>query len=126
MLKHIAVISIPVTDQERAKRFYVDTLGMICVRDNTWGEGMRWIEVAPAGATTTLTLVTWFPELVPGKFVGLVIDSDDLEAEYQRLLAQGVEFIEAPSRQDGGIFALLRDPDGNRITLHQFGSLSAN
>jgi catechol 2,3-dioxygenase-like lactoylglutathione lyase family enzyme len=44
----IAVVSVPVSDPERAKAFYVDTLGLECVRDDTSVPGMRWIQVAPA------------------------------------------------------------------------------
>ena len=40
-------VSVPVSDQEQAKEFYVDTLGFELLVDNTWREGMRWSEVAP-------------------------------------------------------------------------------
>ena len=39
-------VSVPVSDQEQAKEFYVDTLGFELLVDNTWREGMRWSEVA--------------------------------------------------------------------------------
>jgi catechol 2,3-dioxygenase-like lactoylglutathione lyase family enzyme len=51
-VEYIAVVSVPVSDQERAKRFYVDTLGFELVRDDTSVPGMRWIQVAPPGGGT--------------------------------------------------------------------------
>lgn len=54
----VQIVSVPVGDQERARAFYVDTLGFELRADDTWGEGMRWIEVAPKGSATSLTLVT--------------------------------------------------------------------
>jgi catechol 2,3-dioxygenase-like lactoylglutathione lyase family enzyme len=40
-------VSVPVSDQEQAKEFYVDALGFELLVDHTWREGMRWSEVAP-------------------------------------------------------------------------------
>jgi catechol 2,3-dioxygenase-like lactoylglutathione lyase family enzyme len=48
-------------------------------------------------------------------------DVDDLAAEYARLAAAGVEFIEKPTRgDDGPAVATLRDPEGNLVQLLQF------
>ena len=46
--------SVPVTDQDRALAFYVDTLGFERRLEFPMGEGARWIELAPAGAATTI------------------------------------------------------------------------
>src|SRR5262249_59710004 len=53
----VRTVGVPVTDQQRALAFYVDTLGFEKRLDVPFGDGKRWIEVAPAGATTTLALV---------------------------------------------------------------------
>ena len=50
------------------------------------------------------------------------LDADDLDAEYQRLQAAGVEFIERPTQYDGLRIATLRDPEGNVVQLLQPGS----
>ncbi len=57
-LTHLQIVSVPVSDQDRARTFYVDVLGFELRRDGTFGQGQRWVEVAPAGAQTSLTLVT--------------------------------------------------------------------
>jgi predicted enzyme related to lactoylglutathione lyase len=46
------------------------------------------------------------------------LDSDNLDADYLRLEAAGVEFIEQPTDYDG-LIATLRDPEGNLIQLFQ-------
>ena len=45
----VRTVGIPVTDQDRALAFYVDTLGFEVRLDLPLGRGSRWIEVAPPG-----------------------------------------------------------------------------
>jgi predicted enzyme related to lactoylglutathione lyase len=121
-MQYVSVISVPVSDQDRAKRFYTDQLGLAVVTESTFGDDLRWIQLGIPGAQTTLTLVTWFDEMPPGSLRGLVIDCEDLDKEYQALTERGVTFLGPPSRLPGGIFAILTDPDGNQIALRQAGS----
>jgi predicted enzyme related to lactoylglutathione lyase len=121
-VEFISVISAPVSDQERAKTFYLDQLGFSLLVEATFGDGLRWIQVGIPGAQTSLTLVTWFDEMPPGSLRGLVIDCKDLDEQYRTLTDRGVRFDGPPSRQPGGVFAVLSDPDGNRISLRQAGS----
>ena len=57
MFRDVVIVSVPVSDQDRAKQFYVETLGFELVRDNPMGADQRWIEVKPPRAQTSLTLV---------------------------------------------------------------------
>ncbi len=82
-ISHIHVVSIPVTDPERAKSFYVDKLGFDVRSDNPMGPDQRWVEVAPKGAQTGLTLVTWFPTMQPGSVKGLVLKTPDIRTTYE-------------------------------------------
>jgi catechol 2,3-dioxygenase-like lactoylglutathione lyase family enzyme len=66
VIGRVQVVSVPVSDQDRAKSFYTDTLGFELRAENVFGDGMRWIEVAPQDSTTSLTLVTWFEDMPPG------------------------------------------------------------
>ena len=52
----VANVAVPVTDHDRALEFYVGTLGFEKRIDAEFGGGQRWVEVAPAGATTTIAL----------------------------------------------------------------------
>ena len=118
----ISVVSVPVSDQGRAKSFYLDRVGFSLIAEATFGDELRWIQVGIPGAQTSLTLVTWFIEMPPGSLRGLVIDCADLEQDYQALKNRGVPFMGPPSRQPGGVFATFSDPDGNVISLRQAGS----
>jgi predicted enzyme related to lactoylglutathione lyase len=122
LMQFVSVVSVPVSDQERAKRFYVEQLGLEVVAEASFGDEMHWIQVGIAGAQTSLTLVNWFDEMPPGSLRGLVIDCESLHHDYRTLVERGVPFIGPPEPQSGGIFAFLTDPDGNRISLRQAGS----
>lgn len=113
----IQLLSIPVSDQDRARDFYVDVLGLELVRDFQASPEMRWVQVRPKGAQTSMTLVTWFPGMPAGSLRGLVLETDDLDAEVARLRGRGVAF-EGDVRDDPwGRSIVLRDPDGNGIVL---------
>jgi predicted enzyme related to lactoylglutathione lyase len=118
-VKDVAVVSVPVSDQERAKSFYVEQLGFELKRDDTSVPGMRWVQVAPKHGTTSLTLVTWFDSMPPGSLRGLVLSSSDLDKDYKELVAKGVEFEQPPTKQPWATEAVLRDPDGNSLVLQQ-------
>ncbi|MFP5022722.1 VOC family protein [Pseudonocardia phyllosphaerae] len=120
-MPQISVVSVPVSDQERALRFYVDTLGFDLVTDASWGDGMRWVQVAPPGSTATLALVTWFDEMPAGSLRGLVVDVPDLDAAYGALRERGLD-IDPPTEQPGGRFFFVADPDGNRLSFRLAGS----
>ena len=70
MADHISLlrlVSIPVADVDRAKAFYVDVLGFEERFDGPFGEGMRWVELAPPDSQATIALVTWFDPMPPGE-----------------------------------------------------------
>ncbi|TMM37016.1 MAG: hypothetical protein E6F99_13410 [Actinobacteria bacterium] len=115
-ITHIQLLSVPVTDQDRARDFYVDTLGFDLVADNPMGPDQRWVQVAPKGGQTALTLVTWFATMPPGSLRGLVLQTPDVDAETERLRAAGVD-ITGPVDEEWGRYATFDDPDGNGLVL---------
>jgi len=117
-IKNVAVVSVPVSDQERAKTFYVDKLGFELQADQSMPP-LRWIRVGPKGGATALTLVDWFDSMPAGSLRGLVVTTDDLQGDYERLKAKGVEFDGPPKKQPWATETVLHDPDGNRIVLQQ-------
>jgi len=118
-IKQVTVVSVPVSDQDRARAFYVDKLGFELIREDASIPGFRWVQVAPKGAATSLTLVNWFDSMPAGSLQGLVFVADDLRAECERLAADGAEFEQLPEERPYGLEAVLRDPDGNRLVLQQ-------
>lgn len=118
-VQDVSVVSVPVSDQERAKAFYVETLGFELTRDDDSVPGIHWVQVTPKGGSTALTLVTWFESMPPGSVQGLVLGSNDLEADCDAFAASGVEFDRQLQEQPWGMEAVIRDPDGNRLVLQQ-------
>lgn len=122
-ISSIQLFSLPVRDQDRARDFYVDVLGFELVRDNPMGGETRWVQVAPPGAQTAITLVTWFETMPPGSMKGTVLETDDLEADVQHLRSRGVPVEGDIQEQPWGRFVTFDDPDGNGIVLQESGLL---
>lgn len=113
----IQVVSIPVSDQDRAKAFYLEKLGFEEVSDAPYRDGMRWVEVRPPGSPTSFTLVTWFPSMPAGSLQGVVIDTPDVQAAYAELMGRGLVFAHEPRQEFWGTFTSFSDPDGNGFVL---------
>lgn len=117
-MSHIAIISIPVTDQQRSKQFYSKVLGFKVIRDNPMGPNQQWIQLAPSEGTTTVTLVTWFEKMPPGCAKGIILETSDIRDEHEKLRSRGLvlsEIEDAP----WGTYATFEDPDGNGWVLQE-------
>jgi catechol 2,3-dioxygenase-like lactoylglutathione lyase family enzyme len=127
MIKSVQVesVSVPVSDQEQAKEFYVDTLGFELLVDDAWRDGMRWSEVSPEHSTTSLMLVTWQAGMLPGMHRVIVMATDEIEAIHQELLAKGIDFELAPTETPRGTQAMFRDPFGNPLMLWEHAVVHA-
>lgn len=119
MSDSIAIVSVPVSDQAKAKAFYTEALGFTVVRDNPMGlQQQRWIQLVPDGGGATITLVTWFESMKPRTQRGLVLTTSDVDARRAELAARGVSVSEVQV-QPWGRFVTFEDPDGNGWVLQQ-------
>jgi catechol 2,3-dioxygenase-like lactoylglutathione lyase family enzyme len=117
-LTNLEVISVPVSDQERARDFYVGKLGFTAQADAQFGESMRWVMLRPPGSGTSITLVTWFDSMPAGSLKGSVLGCDDLEKTLGDLSARGVTFNEEEIQEaPWGRWKTFDDPDGNSWVL---------
>ncbi len=112
------IVSVPVTDQERAKRFYQDVLGFELIREEPMGPGQKWIQLSPKGCSTTVALVTWFEGMRAGGLQGVMLNSTDIDADYALLKSRGVVLTDI-AQQPWGRFSMFSDPDGNGWILRQ-------
>ena len=103
-ITRIQLFSLPVSDQDRARDFYVDVLGFELIADTTMGPDMRWVQVAPAGSSTSMSLVTWFPTMPAGSIKGTVVETDDLDSDVRRLADLGVAIEGGIQEQPWGRF----------------------
>ena len=110
-------VAVPVRDQDRALRFYVDTLGFEVRRDVPLAEGGRWIQVAPPAATTTAVLVAVGADAPVGLDTGITFTTSDAEADRADLLARGVEVDELLRWPGVPAMFAFRDEDGNGLKI---------
>ena len=113
----VVSVAVPVSDQDQAKEFYVDTLGFELLLDKSSREGMRWIEVGPENSATSLMLVSWSDSLLPSMYRVVVVATDDIRAIHEDLVAKGICFELPPTESPNGMQAMFRDPDGNALVL---------
>ncbi len=115
----LEVISVPVSDQDRAKAFYTDVLGFEPRADVAMGDGMRWVQLAPAGGMASITLVTWFETMPPGSLKGIVLATEDIHQTYGELAGRGLHWNGPVEEAFWGTFATFDDPDGNGWVVAQ-------
>ena len=116
-ISQVQLFSLPVSDQDRARDFYVDTLGFELVADTSMGPDQRWVQVRPPGSQASITLVTWFPSMPAGSVKGTVLETDDLDADVTALKARGVRIEGGIQDAPWGRFITFDDPDGNGLVL---------
>jgi catechol 2,3-dioxygenase-like lactoylglutathione lyase family enzyme len=120
-INKLGVVCVPVSDQERAIEFYVDTLGFEKRADVPFGNGYRWVEVAPAGAETAIALVQPREQDPIGIVLAFGLNSSDVEADHADLKEKGVDVDEEISRMGDPVppMFMLRDQDGNTLMVVQ-------
>ncbi|MEM7800166.1 MAG: VOC family protein [Chloroflexota bacterium] len=124
MFQKVSTVSVFVANQDRAKAFYTDILGMELRADNPLfpGATSRWLAVAPAGAETEIIL--YLPDenwehykQVVGKSQAITLALPDMNAVYTSLKEKGVTFISEPEKQPWGTYAIIQDSEGNKLIL---------
>ena len=116
---HVGRVMVPVADQDAAIEFYSEMLGFELAADVPFGDGERWVEVAPPGGGTTLALVPSRGEYQAGRMTGIALDTTDARAVHEELRAKGVD-VDAETMGGDGTVPLLfffRDQDGNSVMV---------
>lgn len=109
-------LTLPVSNQDVAKAFYVDKLGFELRSDTPMpmGENSRWIEVVPSGGQTSIILCNWMPDAAQVK--NTLLETKDTDKDVQSLRAAGVT-VDDPMETPWGKQASFSDPDGNTFVL---------
>jgi catechol 2,3-dioxygenase-like lactoylglutathione lyase family enzyme len=119
-ISKIGVVVVPVSDQERAIDFYVGTLGFEKRADVPFGNGYRWVEVAPAGAESTIAIVPPPPGKPTGNVeTGIALNSADVDGLRADLESRGADVDAEVSRMGDPVPPMFwfRDPDGNTLMV---------
>ncbi|MEU8324376.1 VOC family protein [Nonomuraea sp. NPDC048881] len=126
---------LPHDDPDASLAFYRDALGFE-VRGDVGYDGKRWITVGPAGQPGTSIVLqppvadgcgitederrTIVEMMAKGTFAGINLSTDDLDAVFDRLAANGAEIVQEPAEQPYGVRdCAVRDPAGNLIRINQ-------
>jgi catechol 2,3-dioxygenase-like lactoylglutathione lyase family enzyme len=130
MITNVSIVSVFVTDQDKAKAFYTAKLGFVEQADITIDNGFRWCAVChPDHPELMLNLAIPGPpadpelveaitrSLAKGNHGGVGMATDDCKATVEELRAKGVDIIQEPVERPYGIEAMIRDDCGNWIVL---------
>jgi catechol 2,3-dioxygenase-like lactoylglutathione lyase family enzyme len=128
----LEVVVLPVSDVDRAKRFYLG-LGWRLDADFTQGDEFRVVQLTPPGSQCSIHFGKGVTTAAPGSFKNLYLVVFDIEAARQELIGHGVEVSEAfhyggrgtriagrePEGRSYRTFASFGDPDGNGWLLQE-------
>ncbi len=126
----IKLTSVSIDNYDKALAFYTEKLGFVKKQDLPLGDGERWLTVvspaAPDGTELLLEPNADYPAMKTLKadlkrdgIPFTAFEVTDIYAEYERLLAVGVEFTLEPTDVGTATIAILDDTCGNLIQLYQ-------
>jgi catechol 2,3-dioxygenase-like lactoylglutathione lyase family enzyme len=129
----LELVLIPVSDVDRAKKFYVEQAGFDLLVDTATGlPGMRVVQVTPPGSACSIGFGTGLTTAEPGSQQGLHLVVPDIMAARSELVERGVDVGEVrhiadgmwtagpdPQRANYMSFAEFSDPDGNVWLLQE-------
>jgi catechol 2,3-dioxygenase-like lactoylglutathione lyase family enzyme len=114
----LELVAVPVSDVDRAKRFYTEQAGFNADHDHKISDELRFVQLTPPGSACSIALGVGVTDAPPGSVRGLQLVVDDIQAAHDELAARGVDVSEV---QDfpWGRFVFFADPDGNRWAVQQ-------
>ena len=128
----LELVIVPVSDVDRAKKFYTEQLGFAEDVDHSAGESFRVVQLTPPGSACSITIGTGLTTATPGSYQGTHLVVKDIEAARAELVERGVEVSEPfhftaegqqpgvdPNRAKYGTYLTLSDPDGNGWTVQE-------
>src|SRR5262245_42226476 len=117
MEMRLELVTIPVTDIDRAKEFYV-AAGFNADHDHTVSEDLRFVQMTPPGSGCSIAFGTGLTKMSPGSLDNMQMVVADADAVRSWLVDRGVEASEV-DEQPWGRFVYFSDPDGNGWALQQ-------
>jgi catechol 2,3-dioxygenase-like lactoylglutathione lyase family enzyme len=114
----LEMVSVPVSDVDRAKAFYVDRLGFTTEQDVRVDDTHRFVELVPPGSPCTIALTAGYVDAQPGSLKGAQLNVADVDDARSYLDSRGVEVTDVQTFP-WGRFCFFRDPDGNEWSVHE-------
>jgi catechol 2,3-dioxygenase-like lactoylglutathione lyase family enzyme len=113
----LELVTIPVSDVDRAKAFYVEQAGFVADHDHIVNDGLRFVQLTPRGSACSIAIGTGLTDLAPGSAQVQLVVADVVTAG-DELHSRGVEVSEVQTFEWGS-FVFFADPDGNRWAVQQ-------
>jgi predicted enzyme related to lactoylglutathione lyase len=114
----LEMITVPVSDVDRAKAFYAEQLGFTVQQDVDVDEHHRFVELLPPGSPCSIALTMGYIDAQPGSLSGVQVNVDDADAAQTFLRDRGVEVSDIETFP-WGRFCFFSDPDGNSWSVHE-------
>jgi predicted enzyme related to lactoylglutathione lyase len=114
----LELITVPVTDVDRAKAFYTEQAGFVAEHDHQVDETLRFVQLTPPGSSCSIAIGQGLTWSAPGSMAGLQLVVEDIEQARAQLTNAGVEASEVEVFPWGS-FTSFSDPDGNRWAVQQ-------
>jgi predicted enzyme related to lactoylglutathione lyase len=114
----LELVSVPVSDVDRAKAFYTGQVGFNADHDHRVSDELRFVQLTPPGSACSIAIGTGMSSAPPGSAPNLQLVVDDIDAARRQLAGRGVQVSDV---QDfpWGRFVFFSDPDGNRWSVQQ-------
>jgi predicted enzyme related to lactoylglutathione lyase len=114
----LELVAVPVTDVDRAKRFYTEQAGFNADHDHKISDELRFVQLTPPGSACSIALGVGVTDAEPGSVTGLQLVVSDIDAARAHLVKGGVDVSEV-QEFPWGRFVFFADPDGNRWAVQQ-------
>jgi predicted enzyme related to lactoylglutathione lyase len=114
----LELVAIPVSDVDRAKRFYAELVGYTADHDHRVSDELRFVQLTPPGSACSIALGTGIADTPPGSVQGMQLVVSDINAARAELVERGVEVSEV-QELPWGAFLFFKDPDGNGWAVQQ-------
>lgn len=119
----LELVVVPVSDVDRAKRFYAEQVGFVVDLDDQFGDDVRVVQLTPPGSACSISLGSGLVDSEPGSLQGVQLVVSNIVAARTELVERGVEVGEIYHFENGAkapgkggrwnSFMAFSDPDGN-------------
>ena len=113
----LELITLPVTDVDRAKDFYV-RLGFNADHDHTVSDEVRFVQLTPPGSGCSIAIGKGLTEAAAGSVRGMQAVVANADEAHRTLKERGIEVTDV-DEQPWGRFVYFHDPDGNAWALQE-------
>ena len=118
MQMKLELVPVPVSDVDRAKAFYTETIGFNADHDYQVTDVLRFVQLTPPGSACSIAIGTGLTEMTPGSIKGLQMVVADIQQARDELVQRGADVSEIEVHPWGS-FISFSDPDGNTWALQQ-------